>query len=436
MRSTLVNRIAAILAILIFAGLAGAQPLSESKPPRAVPPSIKPPAQAAPEKGLTSGLEAMLADALRNNPDIRVAEAKVHEAEAELNRVRLQVMQKVILARHTVESQKAAVAAAEDRLKVLLDQHSHGNVPVSAVQAAEAALAKEKAALAAVDVDLPMLLGRPPQSTTTGESDRLGFRTLGNRLNLSGVASSVAFSPDGKLLATQRPDGAVVVWDAATGQQVGTPAQIQSAPATPTRGALADKIRRALDSPITVDIPQKKPLGEVLKFFEQQFPGISFQPVVSLENYKLSLHFEQMPFGAVIQAVGDSHPDLAFVVRDYGILVTDVGMVPEGAPLLHDFWKGRAASAPARVGPGSEVEGVIKATDPQAGVVTINIGSDQGLSKGSTLEVYRLTPSPAYLGRLEVIAVNPHDAVAKPNSRARGPLQAGDRVTTTPLQGR
>src|SRR5437660_737827 len=41
-------------------------------------------------------LEEMLNKALKDNPDIRVAEAKVREAEAELNRTRLQVTQKVL----------------------------------------------------------------------------------------------------------------------------------------------------------------------------------------------------------------------------------------------------------------------------------------------------------------------------------------------------
>src|SRR5437588_11514314 len=49
------------------------------------------------EKALEHGsLEEALASALKNNPDIRVAESKVQEAEAELNRSRLQVTQKVV----------------------------------------------------------------------------------------------------------------------------------------------------------------------------------------------------------------------------------------------------------------------------------------------------------------------------------------------------
>src|SRR5262249_52784892 len=43
-----------------------------------------------------SRLEDMLADALKNNPDVRVATARMAEADAELNRVRLTVIQRIL----------------------------------------------------------------------------------------------------------------------------------------------------------------------------------------------------------------------------------------------------------------------------------------------------------------------------------------------------
>jgi hypothetical protein len=80
--------------------------------------------------------------------------------------------------------------------------------------------------------------------------------------------------------------------------------------------------------------------------------------------------------------------------------------------------------------PPEDVEGLIKATDPQSGYLTLSIGSDAGLTKGNTLEVYRLKPEPTYLGRIEILAVRPDEAVARPVSRPRGLLQAGDRVAS------
>lgn len=86
--------------------------------------------------------------------------------------------------------------------------------------------------------------------------------------------------------------------------------------------------------------------------------------------------------------------------------------------------------------PSEDVEGTVKSTDPQSGFVTLSVGSDQGLNKGNTLEVYRLKPDAAYLGTIEILAVHPNEAVGKPVSRLRGPIQVGDRVSSNILTRR
>src|SRR5271166_4465956 len=73
------------------------------------PPNPKKPA----EEKKPSALEELIAQALRDNPDVRVAEAKVREAEAELNRARLQAIQKVVAHQHTIETLTTAVTSAE-----------------------------------------------------------------------------------------------------------------------------------------------------------------------------------------------------------------------------------------------------------------------------------------------------------------------------------
>src|SRR5947208_549434 len=98
MRRTMVSLPAALVAILActcwaFAQAGGGGGSAAQKP------------QAKPEKPAT--LEEMLAKALKDNPDIRVAESKVREAEAELNRVRLQVMQKLVALQHSLKTQRS-----------------------------------------------------------------------------------------------------------------------------------------------------------------------------------------------------------------------------------------------------------------------------------------------------------------------------------------
>jgi hypothetical protein len=91
---------------------------------------------------------------------------------------------------------------------------------------------------------------------------------------------------------------------------------------------------------------------------------------------------------------------------------------------------GTASNSGKRRPPTEDVEGVVKSTDAQSGYITITIGSDAGLNKGDTLEVYRLKPDAAYLGTVEIIAVRADQAVAKPMGRLRGAIQVGDRVSS------
>src|SRR5439155_25853524 len=81
--------------------------------------------------------------------------------------------------------------------------------------------------------------------------------------------------------------------------------------------------------------------------------------------------------------------------------------------------------------PPENVEGVIKTTDPKSGLVTISRGSDAGLRRGHTLEVFRVKPEPKYLGSIRILDVHPTEAVAKPISRPSSAIEVGDRVTTS-----
>jgi len=100
---------------------------------------------------------------------------------------------------------------------------------------------------------------------------------------------------------------------------------------------------------------------------------------------------------------------------------------------LSDLRNDRALRSGTRVEnpPPDDVKGTIKATDPQSGLVTVNLGSDSGLSKGNTLHVYRLTPRPTYVGVLRIMDVRPNEAIGKLTSSARpNAIQVGDEVAS------
>jgi hypothetical protein len=114
----------------------------------------------------------------------------------------------------------------------------------------------------------------------------------------------------------------------------------------------ATKLLEALNRKVSVDLDA--PLPEVLVDVEKRYGhGIAFvlTPAAPLQNWhaegkKHTLNATKVvdiPMGALIQLLTDLKPGLAFVARDYGILVTDADSVPPGAQTVHDFWLARQA---------------------------------------------------------------------------------------------
>jgi hypothetical protein len=73
------------------------------------------------------------------------------------------------------------------------------------------------------------------------------------------------------------------------------------------------------------------------------------------------------------------------------------------------------------------------------GLVLISLGSDAGLAKGNTLQVFRLnTQAPElskYLGKIRITEVTATGAVAQPVGKPSGPIQVGDQVSSQILGG-
>ena len=92
------------------------------------------------------------------------------------------------------------------------------------------------------------------------------------------------------------------------------------------------------------------------------------------------------------------------------------------------------AEAPRRNPPAEDIAGRVTRTDPSNGLVTVSVGSDAGLSKGNTLEVYRLKPTPFYLGTVQILDVRPNEAVGRPVDRTRGTIEVGDEVSSNILR--
>jgi hypothetical protein len=67
-------------------------------------------------------------------------------------------------------------------------------------------------------------------------------------------------------------------------------------------------------------------------------------------------------------------------------------------------------------------------------LVQLSVGTDHGVQKNHTLDVYRLTPEAKYLGMVRIVEANHHQSVgrliASGNAAYRTPLRPGDHVTS------
>jgi hypothetical protein len=394
---------AALAALLICAGsvFGKTNPAKDENP-------ANPPADKPAKTFEQMSLEELLTLALKNNPDLRVADAKLREAEAELNRVRLQIVQKLVTLRNSIEAATSTVKEAQTRLQRTQRLAATNAVAPEEVQAAEAVLARYKAELASLEAELTYLIGKPVQE-------------------------------GGKDAARETQIAAGLRWLAS---------QERKAPGATD----AEKFRKALDKPISVEFRKSK-LQKVLDFLKDGH-GVTFLDSTNLETLpkrvaslggqeptppEITLTLKDTSLGATLQALQDVTPGLRFTVRDYGILVTYYGDLPADALSVHDFLRsdagkekpkgdaGKAEESTHNFPPG-KVEGKVKKVDA-GGLVLIDLGSDDGLAKGHNLEVFRLDPQAKYLGTLRILEVRPKEAVGQPVRKLNDAIKDGDRVS-------
>ena len=125
------------------------------------PPSKPVQGPADPRTPAATSLDQLLQQALVDNPDIRVGEAKVHSAEAELHRTRLAVTQRVVAAHSAMTSARANVARLEADYARVLHLSKNAVVDQGTVQEVQAKLMAAKAELAMAEAQLPYLTGQP-----------------------------------------------------------------------------------------------------------------------------------------------------------------------------------------------------------------------------------------------------------------------------------
>jgi hypothetical protein len=336
-------------------------------------------------------LELWIAEALKNNPDIRVAEAKLHDAEAELQRTRLKVLSEVTLLHTETPAAQAGVEEAGFRYEKLRKLYETNLASIQEVIAAKQAIAKQKTHLAVLQAKLPYLLGKPSKYTaiivdafssdaipahlsTRGGSDaaemvlRLNFYQHELRKgveNLAKVAGKAATDEEFLRRLTLdllgRPPTADEMKDfLSRPEKIRRQKWVEKLGATQpqleaVRGyypkamalivrsdsPMTDKLRKALDAPVRLEFHGTS-LSVLAHVRNTLLPGVNLviraKAIKNEDGVDINLK-EPLPLGAFLQYLQDEL-DVVFVLRDYGIVVVAAGEpLPPGAVTVVDFWK-------------------------------------------------------------------------------------------------
>jgi len=223
---------------------------------------------------IPSSLEEMISTALRSNPEVLFAQAKVRQSEAELNETRLRVTREVARIHGQREQQERVMTTLRKEHDRIREMFKNGVISDSEVAKITIELAEAGARLSEIEADARYLLG---------------------------LGGSVAPEP--------------------IDIELGAPDAIGMA----LRPEIPEPFRELLEKRVDVDF-EEATLPDVLaqlaslvdnriSFITANNPGYAMLMI----NFKLA---RGTTLGSVLLALADRY-QLCFVFRDYGLLVTD-----------------------------------------------------------------------------------------------------------------
>lgn len=231
------------------------------------------------EQEIPTSLEDKLSAALQSNPQVNLAEAKLLQAEAELKEARLRVTEETIQAHNALEKQQLVIQSRHEQLKRTQMLAEKGLSSSTHESEARIALLEAEGELTQIRARLRHLLGLDGSGTSRQPQGSGG----------PGVTAT---------LAIQRP---------------------------PMPDAMQQKLDRVIPE---VDL-NDSPLPTALEFISQStgIPIILQRETIgneigSVDEFNVNLKLEEVSADALLQAIADQFPPIAFVARDYGLLVT------------------------------------------------------------------------------------------------------------------
>jgi hypothetical protein len=340
--------------LLFFAGLlavAAAQPPGTDKK---IDPTADKADPAIPQAKKPDPTDVAVNAALVNDPDVKVARAKVQLAEAELTKAKQAVVLKVLTLKASIGEHERAVRSAQDRVAWAARTVEKGIGDQRQLLDERAKLESAQAALAKAETELKLLTG----------SDRLG--PVADLLDVTNP-NQAAVLLGLKWLAAQQ-------WsrerDYAASMYLAQLAWLES---HTVKGPVPDRIRAALDKPVKLGAKGEKVTYEkALEVFKSE-AGLdvpvrgSYPKYHTLDNgepllgtggkpepitLEIVSQGEELPVGAWFQMlednssfrVGGKQLKWRFYVREYGILFVPTEAAPPDAPTLTEFWKQKPAA--------------------------------------------------------------------------------------------
>ena len=294
------------------------------------------PAKKEPAKPAPGSLEDTLEKSLRNSADIKAAEAKVRDAEAELNRVRHQVLAKATALHNDLNQAKRMLRLTEDIVARLAEGVKRGTTTHEALLTAQTGVEKHRGEVEKLESDLKSLRGEFAIKNAT--------------------VGSFAFTPDGTILyGATRTETARII-DSMTGEMRDYSSWVTgiTAKAPAVQAPMMDRIKKLLEQEVELEIggeTMHKTMQFLLQAAKSDIPLRYLPPDQDIHIHPLK---GKLSVGAWMQAIEDSNPSVCIVIRDYGLLLTTSDRVPDGALRVQDLWKGNYAELKKPEAKGAE----------------------------------------------------------------------------------
>jgi hypothetical protein len=271
--------------------------------------------------------------ALANDPDVRMARAKMQLAEAEWVKARQAVAAKVLTLRSQIADQKRMVNTIEESFALLRAGFDRNQVSRSEMLTAREKLEAAQANLARSEMELKLVTG--------GGGVPAAHGVLACPAAMKGATNCTAchVMPGGfqGVVADRLDASAALVW---LGAKVKAPT-----------GPVTDRLRTALDQPVRIGEKGKRvAFDKAMEAFRAAGLDVPVRPLPSA--LEVATDGEELPIGAWLQLYQDmaamKGEGFAFYVREYGLLVADKQTAPPDAPTLTEFWKQPKAAEPKK----------------------------------------------------------------------------------------